>query len=442
MYAVGRKTEPDTLAIHPPAGWQIADSLHESSYGHYVAQSGYDEFIDCPIQLGTFVKKNFSVRGVPFHVIFVKGSQPILCDMNKIKQMLQTVSAPAIDLFRGAPFKHYTYYIHLVVGSFAGGLEHRNCTVIALNDDPNLDFPAIAAHENFHAWNVKRIRPFELGPFDYNKPADTSQIWWSEGVTDYYSDILTYRSGLENQNWLLSSIRDRVIGLQHASGRHQVTLAQCGRDTWRADGFSSGGLNYYTKGYLVGWLLDCAIRSYTHGAKSLDDVMRMMYQKYHLPLPGFKKGDILKTINQVVGSQDAFDKIYRLMVHSTAELPYSIARSLGMQVTSEQFPELEMPFTLSNTNAISMLSQSAIQAGLKPGDVLQSITFQPWDGVGSEPSNNFTITVDRYSDSGATEIKVSVPPMLNSQVGDNVILDPTAGSTEKQLLQEWLAKKQ
>ena len=89
-----------------------------------------------------------------------------------------------------------------------------------------------------------------------------------------------------------------------------------------------------------------------------------------------------------------------------------------------------------------MLSQSAIQAGLKPGDVLQSITFQPWDGVGSEPSNNFTITVDRYSDSGATEIKVSVPPMLNSQVGDNVILDPTAGSTEKQLLQEWLAKKQ
>lgn len=443
MYPVGFKTNPDVLKINAPNGWKIEDPLPADSADTFEAKTGYDEMIDCPIQLGEFESKTFSVHGVPYSVLFVKGAEPIKCNMNKIKTMLQTVSGPALSMFRGAPFKNYTYIIHLKVGNFAGGLEHRNSTVIALDDDPGLDFPTIAAHENFHAWNVKRIRPFELGPFNYNQTADTSQIWWSEGVTDYYSDVLTYRSGLGDRNWLLAQISDRVLDLQHEDGRLKVTLAQCGLDTWKADGFSSGGLNYYTKGYLVGWVLDCAIRAHTHGQKSLDDVMRYLLQTYGLPQPGFKKGDLLKAINLIAGTKggtpDSFDALYDTLVHSPVEIPYSVVRSLGLQAVGEALPEFDYPFTASASGVISDLTPAASAAGLKAGDTLVKVTWSPWNGIGPQPTDQLTVIVKRTNDSGSNQLTFLVPQKRTNPGSYAVVLDPAASDAAKALREQWFS---
>lgn len=397
--------------------------------------------IDSPIQMGQFLTKSFTVSGIPFEAVFVTGGDPVQCNVESVVSMLQKVSAPAIQMFGGAPFKKYTYYLHLKVGNFAGGLEHRNSTVICLPDSPSLSFPDIAAHENFHAWNVKQIRPFELGPFDYSKTADTSQIWFSEGVTDYYADLLTYRSGLVDAGWLNNEITQRIDDLQNSPARHRISLAQCGADTWSADGFSDKGLNFYTKGYLVGWLLDAGIRGQTGGKKSLDDVMRLMFKEYRLPNPGFKAGGILKAVDEVIGKPGAMDIVYSRMVHSTEEMPYSMVRSIGFQVVGPDLPQIGFGFKTVN-GLVTDADSQCLAVGLQDGDKVDSIATYPWAGGSSENQNFYTVNIERTVD--GKQVKKSYRLPFNYSAVDDfaVIPDPTANSQSETLRTEWLSRPQ
>lgn len=439
MYVDGRKTEKSTVQIQAPEGWDQSCPLPKSGSSLYTASTGYDELIDSPIQIGQFIKDSFTVEGIPFDVVYVTGGGPLKCNKAEIDKMLQTVSAPAIKMFGSAPFTHYIYYLHLKVGSFAGGLEHRNSTVICLADSPDLSFDDIAAHENFHAWNVKQIRPVSLGPFDYSKQVDTSQIWFSEGVTDYYADMLTYRSGLQDSKWLLSEISDRAADLQTEMARHRLTLAECGARTWSDNGFGDEGLSFYTKGYLVGWLLDAGIRGQTNGKKSLDDVMRLMFGKYRLPNAGFKAGDILAAVDEVIGRPFAMDSVYRRMVHSTEEMPYAMARSLGLEVIGPDFPMIGFGFQ-SVDGKVHDPGAQALAQGVMEGDKIVSITTYPWNGGDSSNANFYTLAVERTVD-GKTQNKSFRLPFRYQHSDDvKVILDPTAGPTAKARLSEWLQR--
>lgn len=328
MYADDRTKEHIGLKVLLPAGWDIATAMDPVGDGTYTAQ-GYDEFVDHPIQLGKFVRDSFMVMGIPFEAIFVGPGGQINCNTKAEARRLQLLSAPAIKLFGGASFKRYTYIVHLAVGNFSGGLEHRASNVQAVANGGRLNLDELATHEYFHAWNVKQIRPFVLGPFDYTQPVFTGNLWFAEGVTDYYAYITAYRSGVLNGEWLAYRLGLQINRLQSAGNRETVTLEEASRRAWENGGMGVGDLSYYNKGLVAGLIFDAVIRSATDGQKSLDDVMRLMYKKYKLPNPGYQEDDILKALNEVSGRD--LSELYHSMVQTTNEMPYDLLAGIGLK---------------------------------------------------------------------------------------------------------------
>ncbi|MFI5387456.1 MAG: hypothetical protein ACHQ50_15215, partial [Fimbriimonadales bacterium] len=285
--------------------------------------------------------------GIPFEVVFVSTDQQYRPNLDEETARLKAIALPALKMFGGASFKRYIFFIHLAIGNFSGGLEHRACNVQAVRSTRPLDIDDLAAHEYFHAWNVKQIRPKILGPFDYTKEQRTANLWFAEGVTDYYAKITTYRSGLQDLNWLLRDLGSQVANLQHGTNRLRYTLADCSRLTWDDSGFGYGDLSYYVKGLIVGWIFDAVIRDATEGEKSLDDVMKLMYKRYQLPQPGYEEGGVLAAINEVSGSD--YTLLYNRMVNSTDELPYEVLEKIGITVDA-------------NTNNVTVDPQASARA--------------------------------------------------------------------------------
>ncbi len=292
---------------------------------------GYDEFIDHPIQLGKFDRRTFAISGIPFEVVYVAPDNKPLCDMDAETERLRRVSEPALKMFGGAGFKRYVYIIHLSIGNFSGGLEHRACNVQAIANSPELHLDDLAAHEYFHAWNVKQIRPKILGPFDYTGPQRTANLWFAEGVTDYYSKLHTFQSGLKTESWLNDELVSQIHQLQNGQTRKTKTVEESSRECWESDGFGVGDLSYYTKGLLAGFLFDAAIIDATNGKKTLDDVMRKLFVEHKLPKPGYGEDELRLTINEIAGTD--LSALYNKMIRTTDELPYDVLLKIGLRVS-------------------------------------------------------------------------------------------------------------
>jgi len=184
----------------------------------------------------------------------------------------------------------------------------------------------LLSHEFFHVFNVKRLRPRELGPFDYEHPPRTVSLWVAEGLTCYYTDLLLCRAGLHTLEWLLAALSEKIALLQAAPGRLLQTLEQSSSEVW--DNSFSGlnptdtSVSYYIKGHVVGWLLDAHIRHRTSNAASLDDVMRLAYSRYS-GARGFTSTEFRDTIEEIVGASVAV--WLEAAIASTAELDYAPA---------------------------------------------------------------------------------------------------------------------
>lgn len=327
MYVDGRLTEPCKLTFDLPSNWDVAVSLEDKA-GAFNAD-GYDELVDSPIELGVFERRKFEVAGIPFEAVYVSpnGRYP---DLDKSVEELRAVSGPAIRMFGGAPFKRYLWIVHLAVGDFDGGLEHRASNVIATHLSMADSLGTLTAHEFFHAWNVKQIRPKVLGPFNYAEKVRTANLWFAEGVTDYYAHVMRWLAKLSTEPELLSGLGAEIESLQSSRTRRTKTLEEVCRQTWEDSGFGVGDLSYYTKGLVVGLLLDAAIIDATDGERCLDDVMRLLYARHRLPKPGYDEDGIRNAINEV--AEVDLGPLYDRMVRSTAELPYDILRAIGLEV--------------------------------------------------------------------------------------------------------------
>jgi len=330
MYADGHNSEKVDLSIDNPPQWDVATPMSGTDGTHFTAEN-YDEFIDHPIQLGVFKRRSFAIGKIPFEVIFVAPDNEPHCDINAETEQLRKLSEPALKLFGGAQFKKYLYILHLEIGSFNGGLEHRACNVQAIANSGELRLDDLATHEYFHAWNVKQIRPQILGPFDYTRPQRTANLWFAEGVTDYYSKLHAYQSGLKSDSWLLNDLAGQIRGLQGGQTRKSKTVEDASKGCWEADGFSIGDLSFYTKGLVAGFIFDAAIIQASNGTKTLDDVMRALYKKGHIPQPGYGEDELRTTINEIAG-RDLSD-LYNRMIRSTSELPYAILQGIGLKLT-------------------------------------------------------------------------------------------------------------
>lgn len=310
MYVAAAKDQPHRLKIVTPESWQVASplALAAGSDGYFTA-ADYDRLIDSPTEVGKHKLLEFDVRGKK-HRVAIWGQYEF--DDERLKTDLAKIVETGAQIFGGLPYEHYLFIVHVQPG-IGGGTEHLNANVSMTgpqsfaSDSSYKSFLGLESHEYFHHWNVKRIRPLALGPFDYQRENYTRGLWVSEGVTSYYGDLLLCRAGLITSDRYLSGLASLISGYERLPGRFKQSAESASFDAWiklyRPDENSlNTAMSYYTKGEILGLLFDLEIRSLTGGAKSLDDVMRLLLENHGLPKPGFTDAELKATIERVAGT--------------------------------------------------------------------------------------------------------------------------------------------
>ncbi|HWT72643.1 MAG TPA: M61 family metallopeptidase [Oxalicibacterium sp.] len=303
----GNEHVAHVVDIQPPEGedyaqWRVATAMRQLKgrrygFGRYAADN-YDELIDHPVEMGTFVLASFKAHGTQHDVVFT-GRIPNL-DLQRIAHDLKKICEAQVALFepdsKRAPMERYVF-MTMVVGDGYGGLEHRASTALICSradlpvvgqkqmTDGYRTFLGLCSHEYFHTWNVKRIKPAAFAPYDLASENYTSLLWLFEGFTSYYDDLMLVRSGVIDTGAYLKLLAKTINGVLRGSGRHKQSVAESSFDAWtkyyRQDENSPNAVvSYYAKGSLVALALDLEIRAATKGRKSLDDVMRALWQQY------------------------------------------------------------------------------------------------------------------------------------------------------------------
>lgn len=314
-------TDSLPIQVVTPRHWQVATQLElqgdvchsvDSAVWTYCARD-YDHLYDSPFECGTHQMVRFLVADIPHEVaIWGHGNEDIATFVRDIERIVVATQ----QHFASVPYQRYLFILHLADGMY-GGLEHCNSTV-CLCDRWGFVKPrdyervlGLITHEFFHTWNVKRIRPAPLGPFDYAHENYTRQLWLAEGVTSYYDNLIMCRAGLITAQRYLDLLAQDMSSVQRTPGRHLQSLAEASFDAWiryyRPDENSPNvSVSYYIKGAVVAFALDMAVRQWSHGTRSLDDVMRLLEARYPLHLPGIPEDDtMVRLIGEVAGVPDA-----------------------------------------------------------------------------------------------------------------------------------------
>ncbi|MBX5465466.1 MAG: M61 family metallopeptidase [Clostridia bacterium] len=330
LYLEGGKELPCTLEVEAPAGWEVYTGLEpvEGRPGLFRA-ADYDELVDCPVECGRPRLYTFEVEGVPHRLVLDGHGNE---EPERLVADVRAIVAEAARMMGGLPYRHYTFLVHLV-DRRGGGLEHRNSTAIQVGRfrfrDPKEYSRTLTlfAHEFFHLWNVKRIRPVALGPFDYLRENLTRLLWAMEGLTDYYAWMLVGRAGVVPRERFLAYVAEAVQRLEETPGRRVQPVAESSWNTWidfyRPDeNTPNTGISYYVKGSLVGLALDVEIRSRTEGRRSLDDVMRLLWERYGSRDRGVPELEGWKAVAEEV-SGFSLDDFFARYVTGTEEMDWA-----------------------------------------------------------------------------------------------------------------------
>lgn len=287
----------------------------------------FDILYDCPILVGDLHElPAFKVRGVPHRFIgYNMGSFDEVLFMNTLQKAIEQ----GVNIIDHIPFKEYTF---IGIGPGRGGIEHLNNTTVSFSGN-ELKTPAdinrimnFLSHEYFHHYNVKRIRPVELGPFDYDKGSKTTQLWISEGLSVYFEYLMVKRAKIVDRTMFLNNIANNITAHENNPGKAHQSLLQASYNTWSDGPFGTSGadknkaISYYNKGPIVGMLLDLAIRNASNNQFSLDHVMRLMYKTYYQQLQrGFTDAEFQAACEQMAGKSLANEFEY---ISTTKELDY------------------------------------------------------------------------------------------------------------------------
>jgi predicted metalloprotease with PDZ domain len=324
MHPDGMISSAVTVRVEPLPAWStVATGLEPvKDKKHTFFAADYDVLYDSPILMGNLESfPPFRVKGIPHYFYAFK---PGNFDREKFMGDLQKIVTASSDLIGDIPYQHYSF---LAIGPGGGGIEHLNSTSIAFNGEQMktregmIRMYNFLAHEYFHHYNVKRIRPVELGPFDYDRGSRTKMLWLSEGVTVYYEYLILKRAGLTTTEELLKELQNSIRAFEAMPGKLFQTVADASYYTWEEGPYGkvkdsvNKTISAYSKGPLIGVLLDLKIRYETKNKRSLDDLMRLLYNKYYKQMGrGFTEDEFRKEAEQLSGSslQDVFDYVYTL----------------------------------------------------------------------------------------------------------------------------------
>lgn len=330
LYPADGLNQSAIVQIKPFTNWnRVATGLDSLLSKTYTYRSpDFDILYDSPFLMGSKLEDltPFKVNGIPHYFTGYKIGE---FDKVEFVEDLSKIIKAASNIIGEIPYNHYSF---LAIGPGGGGIEHLNSTSISFsgqglaNRDAKIRTYNFLAHEYFHHYNVKRIRPIELGPFDYDKGSRTNLLWVSEGLSVYYEFVVLRRAGITTDEEMLQSIRQNIVSHEAKPGKHFQTLAQASWETWSDGPFGRTGdevnktISYYDKGPVVGAMLDFRIRHETNNKKSLDDVMRTLYYEYYKKMKrGFTEAELKTVCETVTGKKldDFFEYIY-----SVKELDY------------------------------------------------------------------------------------------------------------------------
>ena len=406
MYAPSLRSEPVSLRLlDVPAAWGLRDVhvLGGADPGKVEQLVGvarnYDELADSPAEIGVFRQSEFQQDGATYHVV-VDGS-PADYDMAKLDELLGRLTDAAVDWMDDRPYGEYTFLYHFprapglvgMRGAGTGGMEHAYGAAIDLNADrlrPDLlPLASISAHEFFHLWNVKRIRPQSLEPIDYQHAQDTRALWFSEGVTSTVGDLLLARSGLIDEREYLRRISDEIAELQRRPAHRWQSAEDSSLDAWFEGDANyrspERSISYYNKGEVLGVLLDLRIRQMTHGEKSLRDLLQWMdlhYARQHRFFPDSQGVELAAEAT----TGKSFAEFFRDYVSGVNEIPYDdFFQFAGLHLVSQTVPVGSAGFTTTaNLGGQPEVVQvdpnsDAHRAGIAAGDRVIAIDGEPAD---------------------------------------------------------------
>lgn len=329
FYIPGFEQCPVSVQVVPPPDWQVVTPLPSVPGQANTFQAiDYDTLVDSPFEVGRHELYEFEVSGKPHQLaIWGKGN----ADPRRIIQDTRKIIQVEAELFGGLPYDRYLFLLHLSSQGF-GGLEHKNSCSL---NYPRLGFRAkekydrfmqLVAHEFFHLWNVKRIRPKALEVFDYDQENYTPSLWFSEGTTSFYDLVIPLRAGVYDVSTYLNGLSKEITRYLTTLGRKVQPLAESSFDAWiklyRPDANSSNSqISYYLKGEMVSLLLDLLIRSRHHNRRSLDDVMRLMWQQFGKAEIGFTPEALQSVIESVAAMP--LDDFFHHYLHTTKDLPFN-----------------------------------------------------------------------------------------------------------------------
>lgn len=374
-----------TVSVKPFGKWKVATGLPPvSGKPNTFTAENYDILYDSPFEVSDHKEVSFTVENVPHRIVFSGDGN---YDMERTAKDIAKIIEQAFKIFGELPYKDYTFIVNLRGG---GGLEHLNSTALQFNrfgfkpDSRYKSFLGLAAHEYFHAFNVKRIRPDALGPFDYENENYTRMLWVAEGGTEYYSNLLLVRAGLITPKEFLDARADGIEALQARPGRLEQSLEDSSFDAWikyyRPDENAiNNQISYYDKGEIVNMMLDITIREASGGARSLDDVMRSLYNDHYKQGKNYTPADFQKIAEAAAGR--SLDDFFKKYVRGTDDIDYAaIFAGIGLDVTTSggKSDRGYIGFDLSETNGSLTIrsipaGSPAYDQGLNTGDQVVAI---------------------------------------------------------------------
>ncbi|WP_404787377.1 M61 family metallopeptidase [Altericista sp. CCNU0014] len=441
------------ITICAPQNWLVSTPLPAASQPNTFIAASFDELVDSPFEIGTHALYDFEVLGKPHQfAIWGEGNfniERLLADTQKI---IETEAA----LFEGLPYDRYLFLLHLSANGH-GGLEHKSaCSLIysrfgLRSEDSYQKFMSLVAHEFFHLWNVKRIRPKGLEVFDYDRENYTDSLWFCEGTTSFYDLVVPFRAGIYDAKCYLKKVSEAITQLQTIPGRKVQPLSESSFDAWiklyRPDANSRNAqVSYYLKGELVSFLLDLVIRAQHQNRRSLDDVMRQLWQQFGQPEVGFTR-DRLKAIFESVAEID-LTRFWASYIDGTAELPFDeILAPFGLALKAEVAnPAPYLGLTAKTEQGATIVkfveaNSPAEQAGIEPGDELLAIanfrvTAEQLNDRLQHYQPKETIAITVFHQDVLRECAVTLGEPMPSRWTLQSVAQPTA--TQQNLFEGWL----
>jgi predicted metalloprotease with PDZ domain len=381
LYIPDRREEAVHLSLPDvPEQWRAAGSSIQftESLGRARNFGGdaasYDALADAPIEVGQF--EEFQLTGIKPEIwVIVHGDK---WRKKQVEEDLKRICGYELKLMEGAPFERYTFILHIGKGAGGGGMEHSNSTAIGVYSDENL--PGVAAHEFFHLWNVKRIRPASLEPVDHTKEQYTRALWFAEGVTSTYGSFTLLRSGIWTKDRFYEDLGQQISELEGRPANRWQSAEQSSLDAWLEKyplyNRPENSVSYYTKGQVLGDLLDILIRDRTDNSKSLDDVLRAMNTDFAKQRSSYRDSlDVRLTAEKIAGG--SFADFFQKYVAGSEPFPYQEILALaGLELRKSERRRAALGFTTTRDSSGVVLvgevesESNAAHAGLLAGDVI------------------------------------------------------------------------